>query len=96
MMIFSEGTEVARSCSAIISLYSASLLEAEKFKCMAYSMTSLVGALSYSPRTAPVYHEAPSTFRVHHPEPFGSISCWGIYAKKSANTCPFNARRGLN
>ena len=75
MMIFSEDMEVARLSLAIIVSYSASLLETEKFKRMACSMTSPVGALSCSPRLDPVYHEAPSTFRVHHLEPSGSISC---------------------
>ena len=58
----------------MIASYSASLLEAEKFRRMACSMTSLVGALSCSPRPAPIYSEAPSTFRVHRSELFGSIS----------------------
>ena len=75
MMIFSEDTEIARSSPAMIASYSVSLLEAGKFRRMAYSMTSPVGALSCSPRPAPVCREAPSTFRVHQPELFGSISC---------------------
>ena len=74
MMIFSEDMEVARLSSTLIASYSASLLEMGKFKRMACSMTSPVGDLSCSPRSAPVYLEAPSTFRVHHPEPSGSIS----------------------
>ena len=74
MMIFSVDTEIARSSSAMIASYSASLLEAGKFKHMACSMTSHVGALSCSPRPALVCHEAPSTFRVHHLELSGSIS----------------------
>ena len=59
----------------MIALYSASLLEAGKFNCMASSMNSPVGALSYSLRSAPVCHEAPSTFRVYQSELSGSISC---------------------
>ena len=80
----------------MIPSYLASLLEAGKFKCMACFMTSLVRALSCSPRPAPICCEAPSTFRIHQPELSGSSSCCGIYSKKSASTCPFNARRGLN
>ena len=59
----------------MITSYSASLLEARKFKCMACSKISPVGALSFSPRPAPVYREAPSTFRVHQSELSGSIPC---------------------
>ena len=76
--------------------YSASLLEAEKLRRMACSMTFPIGTLSYNPRPAPICREAPSTIRVHQLEPSGSISCRGIFAKKPASTCPFNARRGLN
>ena len=75
MMIFSENTEIERLSPAMIASYSASLLEAGKFKRMTRSMTSSVGALSYSPRPAPIFHEAPSTFRVHQPELSGSSSC---------------------
>ena len=75
MMIFFEDTETARSSPAMITSYSASLLEARKFKCMACSMTSPVGALSCSRRPASVYREALSTFRVHQPVLSGSISC---------------------
>ena len=75
MMIFSEDMEIARSSLAMITSYSASLLEAGKFNRMACSMTSPVGALSCSSRPVPVCREAPSTFRVHQPELFGSISC---------------------
>ena len=62
MIIFPKDTEIKRSSPAMIASYSASLLEARKFKRMACSMTSPVGALSYSPRPAPVYREIPSTF----------------------------------
>ena len=41
MIIFSEDTEIARSSPAMISLYSASLLEVGKFRRMARSMTSV-------------------------------------------------------
>ena len=46
MMIFSEDTDIARSSPVMITLYSASLLEAGKFKRMACFMTSPVRALS--------------------------------------------------
>ena len=65
MMIFSEDTEIARSSPTMIASYSALLLEAGKFRRMGCSMISLVGALSCSPELAPIYHEPPSTFRVH-------------------------------
>ena len=75
MMIFSKDTEIARLSPIMMASYSASLLEAEKLRRIACSMTSSVGALSCSPRPAPVCHEAPSTFRVHQPELSSSISC---------------------
>ena len=75
MMIFSEDTKITRSSPAMIASYSASLLEAEKFKRMACSMTSLVGTLSYSPKPAPICREAASTFRFHQLELSGSFSC---------------------
>ena len=75
MIIFSEDTEIARSILAMIASYLASLLEAGKSKCMACFIISLVGALSYSPRSAAVCLEVPSTFRVHQPELSGFISC---------------------
>ena len=75
MMIFSKNTEIASSSPAMITAYSASLLEAGKFNHMACSMTSPVGDLSCNPRPVPVCREAPSTFRVHQPELSGSISC---------------------
>ena len=75
MIIFSEDMEIVRSIPAMIASYSALLLEARKFKRMACSIISLVGALSCSPRPAPVYRETPSTFRVHQLKLFGSISC---------------------
>ena len=68
MIIFSEDMEIARSIPAMIASYSASLLEARKSKRMACSIISLVGALSCSPNLTLLYHEAPSTFRVHQLE----------------------------
>ena len=75
MQIFYEDTEIARSSLAMMASYSASLLEAEKLKHMAYSMISPIGALSCNPRPAPVCHEASSTFRIHQPKSFGSTTC---------------------
>ena len=75
MMIFSEDTETARSNLTMIASYSASLLEDGKFKRISCSMTYLVGALSCNPKLDLVCYEAPSTFRVHQSELFGSISC---------------------
>ena len=74
MMIFSEDIEIAWSSLAMITSYSASLLEAGKFKRMGCSMISPIGALSCSPRRAPACHEPPSTFRVHQPKFSNSIS----------------------
>ena len=65
MIIFSKDTEITRSIPAMMASYSTSLLEEGKFKRMTYFKISLVGALSYSPRLAPVCREAPSTFKVH-------------------------------
>ena len=53
MMIFFKDTEIERSSPAMIASYSVSLLEAGKFKRMAYSMISSVKALSCSPRSSP-------------------------------------------
>ena len=74
MIIFSKNTKISRSISAMIASYSASLLEAGKSKRMACSIISTIGALSYSPSPTHVYHEAPSTFKVHQSELSGSIS----------------------
>ena len=68
MMIFSEDMEIARFILAMIASYSASLLEAGKYKHMAYSIISPVGALSCSPSPNPICREAPSIFRVHQPK----------------------------
>ena len=84
MMILFEETEIARSSPAMIASYSASLLEAGKFKRTACFMTSPIGALSCSPRPTPVCCEAPSTFKVHQSKSSGSISCYGISTKKLA------------
>ena len=73
MIIFFEDTKIARSILAMMSSYSASLFETKKSKHMACFIISPIGALSCSPRPAPVCHEAPSTFRVHQLDPSGSI-----------------------
>ena len=54
MKIFSEDMEIARSSPAMMASYLDSLLEADKLKRMASSMTSPVGTLSCNPRPAPV------------------------------------------
>ena len=46
MMSFSKNIDFARSIPARIASYSVSLLDVGKFSCMAYSIISLVGALS--------------------------------------------------
>ena len=75
MKIFSKDIEIARSISAMIASYSASLLETGKSKRMAYSIISPVEDLSRNPNPAPVCHKAPSTFRVHKSELPDFISC---------------------
>ena len=54
MMIFSEDTEIARSSSAIIALYLASLLEAGKSKRMACSIISWSGLQVAAPVRLPL------------------------------------------
>ena len=95
MMIFSEDTDIARSILTMIASYSVSLLDAGKSSRMAYSILSLVGALSCKPTPAPIGREAPSTLRIHQLAISGFASCWVISIKKSANIYPFNAKRGL-
>ena len=75
MIIFSKDTKIARSILSMMASYSALLLEAEKSKRMAYFIISPIGALSCSPRLAPVCHKTPSTFRVHQSDSSDSISC---------------------
>ena len=95
MMIFFEDMEITRSIPARIASYSASLLVARKSNRIAYFILSLVMALSYKPTPAPVCREAPSALRIHQSALPGSVSCWGISAKKSVNIYPFIAKRGL-
>ena len=68
MMIFSKDTEIARTIPAMIASHSALLLEEGKSNCMTCSIISPVCALSCSPNSAPVCHEALSTFKFHQPE----------------------------
>ena len=75
MQIFSEDTKITRLSPTMMVSYSASLLEAEKLRRMACSITSPVGALSCNPILALICLEAPSTFKIHQPEPSGSTSC---------------------
>ena len=95
MMIFSEDTKIARSIPARIALHSTSLLDAGKPNYIACSILSTVGALRCKPTLTLVCREAPSTPRIHQSTLPGSTSCRGISARKSANICPFIAKRGL-
>ena len=74
MMILSKDKEIARLSLAIISSYSASLLEARKSKRMACYIISLVGASSCSPSPTPVCREVPSTFKIHQSGLFDFVS----------------------
>ena len=65
MMIFSEGTMIARSIPAMIASYFASLFNARKSNHITCFILSSVGALSYKPTLAPVCQEVPSTLRIH-------------------------------
>ena len=95
VMIFSEDTEIAKSIPARIASYFVSLLDAGMPNRMACSILSPVGALSVKPTPAPVCLEAPSTLRNHQSMLPGFAHCCRISARKSANICPFNAKRGL-
>ena len=95
MMISSEDTDVVRSISDRIASYSVSLLEGGKSSHMACSIFSPIGALSCRPDPTPVFREALPTLRIHQPALPEFVSCWGIFAKKSTNICPFNSKRGL-
>ena len=95
MMIFYEDTEIARSIPTKIASYSASLLEAGKSNYIACSILSPVGALSCKPTPTPICQEASSTLRIHQSVLPRSASYWGIFAKRSANICPFITKQGL-
>ena len=87
MMIFLEDTDVARSIPTRIDSYLVSLLESSL---MTYSILSYVGDLSCKPTPAPACREALSTLRIH--QRFIRVC---VLLGKSANICPFNAKRGL-
>ena len=57
MMSFYKDTDFARSTPTKNASYSVSLLDAGKSSHMAYSILSLVGALSYKPTPASVWQE---------------------------------------
>ena len=95
MMIFSEDMEIMRFIPTRIASYSTSLLDAGKSNCIICSIFSPVGALSCKPILAPFCREAPSTLRIHQSTLPGSVSCWGIFAKKFVNICSFIAKKGL-
>ena len=75
--------------------YSDSLLVALKLNCTACSILSPVGEVNCRPMPALDCLEAPSTHMVHQPFLFGHVSGLGIYARKSAKTCPFFESLGL-
>ena len=54
MMSFSKDTDFVRSTPTRIASYSVSLLDAGKPRHMAYSILSLVGALSCNPTPVPI------------------------------------------
>ena len=95
MMSFYEDTDVARLILAKIASYSVSLLNVGKYRRMTYSILSLVRVLSCKFTPAPICQEASSTLRIHQPVLLRFASCWGIFAKRSANICRFNAKRNL-
>ena len=95
MMIFSEDTEIVRSIPARSASYSASLLDAGKSNRIACSILSTIGALSCKLTPTPVCLEKPSTLRIHQSALPESASFYEIFAKNSANICPFIAKRGL-
>ena len=75
MIILSKDTKIARSSPTMIAAYLASLLEVGKFRCIACSITSLIGALSYSPRPTPICCKDPSTFIIHQSKLSDYFSC---------------------
>ena len=84
-----------RSIPARIASYSISLLDTRKSNCIARSILSPVRALSCKPTPAHVCRGVPSTLRIHQSALPGSVSCWGILAKKFVNICPFITKWGL-
>ena len=77
------------SSTAIMALYSDSLLVELKPNRTACSILSPVGEVNTRPMPAPVCLEAPSTLSAHQPVSSGQVSGYRISAMKSAKTCPF-------
>ena len=65
MMIFSEDMKIAKSITARIASYSASLLDAGKSNYIACSILFPIWVISCKPIPALVYQEASSTLRIH-------------------------------
>ena len=95
MMSFYDDKDFVRSTPAKIASYSVTLLDVGKPNRMAYSIIFPVGALSCKPNPALIWREAPYTLRIYQPASPWFASDWGSSAKKSANNCPFNSKRGL-
>ena len=55
-----------------------------------YSILSPAGDFICRQMLAPVCREDPSTLRIHQFELVELVSGWGVYARKSARTCPFD------
>ena len=88
-------TSRARSSPAIMASYSDSLLEVLKPRQTACSILSPVGEVNCRPIPAPDCLEALSTQRIYQPFLFEQVLGCGIYARKSAKTCPFLESLGL-
>ena len=95
MMIFSEDTEIEMSIQVRIASNLASLLDVGKFNCVACSILSPVGDLSYKPTSTPIYREASPTLRIHQSALPKYVSCWVISAKNSSNIYYFITKQGL-
>ena len=85
----------ASSSPAIMASYSNSLLEALNPKRTGCSILFPVGEVNCRPIPAPDCLEAPLTQRVHQPFSYRQVLGCGIYARKSAKTCPFFESLGL-
>ena len=85
----------ANSIPFRMASYSVLLFEALKPIRIACSILSAPRDFNCRPMPAPVCQDAPSTLRVHQFKLSGHVLGWGIYARKSAKTCPFLAKLGL-
>ena len=85
----------ASSSLTIMTSYSDSLLVGLKPSLTSCSILSPVGEVNCRPMLTLDCLEAPSTQRVHYPFLSGQVSGCGIYARKSAKTCPFFESLGL-